>query len=183
MLFSYRNGSKQWAIGGYTGTMSTNARFSIWEDASDAVFTGSGGFGTERFTVLPGGNVGIGQSAPANKLDVNGTIHAKAVNVDLNGWQDQVFSKTYRLRPLGEVKEYINKNHHLPEVPAEAVMVKKGLNVAEMNELLMKKVEELTLYLIEKDKKDDLQSEQIKALQKQISLLKKQSSITIKKSK
>ena len=97
-------------------------------------------------------NVGIGTKNPDQKLSVNGTIHSKSVLIDLNGWSDYVFKKDYQLRPLSEVKEYIDQNQHLPEIPSEQEMIKKGLDVGEMNKLLMKKVEELTLYLIEKDR-------------------------------
>ncbi|SDP86294.1 hypothetical protein SAMN05428975_3118 [Mucilaginibacter sp. OK268] len=110
--------------------------------------------GTAVFTVLHGGNVGIGTLIPQNKLDVNGTIHAKQVNIDLSGWSDYVFKKDYPLLPLIGVKDYIDKNQHLPGIPSEQEMIKNGLNVGEMNQLLMKKVEELTLYLIEKDRKE-----------------------------
>jgi hypothetical protein len=96
------------------------------------------------------GNLGIGLTNPQNKLDVNGTIHSKSVLIDLNGWNDYVFKNDYKIRSLSEVKEYIEQNQHLPEIPSEQEMVKNGLNVADMNKLLLKKVEELTLYLIEK---------------------------------
>ncbi|MEZ2339426.1 hypothetical protein AB6735_27535 [Mucilaginibacter sp. RCC_168] len=112
----------------------------------------SNNVGSPVFTVLHTGNVGIGQTNPQNKLDVNGTMHAKAVIIDLNGWSDYVFKKEYQLPSLSEVKSYIDQNQHLPEIPSEQEMIKKGLDVSEMNKLLMKKVEELTLYLIEKDK-------------------------------
>ncbi|WEA00681.1 hypothetical protein [Mucilaginibacter sp. SJ] len=107
---------------------------------------------TEKMRILYNGNVGIGITHPQNKLDVNGTIHSKAVLIDLNGWNDYVFKKDYRLPPLSEVKAYIDQNQHLPEIPSEQEMIKKGLDVAEMNKLLIKKVEELTLYLIENQK-------------------------------
>ncbi|WEA00669.1 hypothetical protein [Mucilaginibacter sp. SJ] len=109
--------------------------------------------GSPVFTVLHTGNVGIGQTNPQNKLDVNGSIHSKSVLIDLNGWSDYVFKKDYPLRPLSEVKAYIDLNEHLPEVPSEQEMVKKGLDVSEMNKLLMKKIEEMTLYLIEQNKR------------------------------
>ncbi len=54
----------------------------------------SNNVGTPVFTVLHTGNVGIGQTNPQNKLDVNGTVHSKAVNIDLNGWSDYVFKRT-----------------------------------------------------------------------------------------
>jgi hypothetical protein len=145
--------------------------------------TGAGGDGTniERMRISPSGNVGIGIANPQNKLDVNGTIHSKAVNIDLNGWNDYVFKKDYQLRPLSEVKAYIDQNQHLPEIPAEREMIKNGLDVGEMNKLLMKKVEELTLYLIEENKAkkeqetiNSKQQTQIDELIKQVQDLKKQ---------
>jgi len=121
------------------------------------------------------GNVGIGTVNPQNKLDVNGTIHSKQVNVDLNGWPDYVFKKDYQLPSLQEVKTYIDQNHHLPEMPSEQQVAKDGLNLGEMNKLLTKKVEELTLYLIEKDNKDKEQTAQINQLKAQVELLIKNS--------
>ena len=131
------------------------------------------------------GNVGIGTSNPLNKLDVNGTIHSKQVNVDLTGWPDYVFKPNYHLPSLADIKTYINKNHHLPDMPSEAEVAKNGLNLGEMNKLLTKKVEELTLYLIEKDKEikeekalngrtTQSQQHQIDELKKQVALLIKQ---------
>lgn len=111
------------------------------------------------------GNVGIGLANPANKLDVNGTIHSKSVLVDLNGWSDYVFKKDYPLLSLSEVKAYIDQNQHLPGIPSEQEMIKNGLNVSEMNKLLTKKVEELTLYIIQENKdktalKEELSNQQ-----------------------
>ncbi len=113
------------------------------------------------FNVTRAGNVGIGTINPDAKLAVQGTIHSTSVFVDTNvPTPDYVFKDGYRLPTLAEVKAYTDKNHHLPEVPAAAEFEKNGINLGEMNMLLLKKVEELTLYLIEKDK-------QIKELQKQ----------------
>jgi hypothetical protein len=106
---------------------------------------------------LVNGNVGIGITIPQNKLDVNGRIHSQSVVIDMLGWSDYVFKKDYQLRSLSEVKDYIDRNQHLPEIPSEQEIAKDGLNLGEMNKLLMKKVEELTLYLIEKDKKEQKQ--------------------------
>jgi hypothetical protein len=69
-------------------------------------------------TLTTGGNIGIGTTTPQNKLDVNGTIHAREVKVDLTGWSDFVFAPTYKLKPLKEVEHYINTNRHLPEIPS-----------------------------------------------------------------
>ncbi len=97
------------------------------------------------------GYVGIGTANPDQQLTVNGTIHSKAVLVDNNVHPDYVFDKSYDLPTLSAIKIYIDKNHHLPEIPSAAEVAKNGQNVGEMNALLLKKVEELTLYLIAKE--------------------------------
>lgn len=100
------------------------------------------------------GRVGIGTTAPDATLAVKGTIHTQEVQVDMTGAMvpDYVFEKNYNLRTLAEVENYIKENKHLPEVPAAKDMEANGVNLGEMYMLLLKKVEELTLYLIEKDK-------------------------------
>ena len=100
------------------------------------------------------GNVGIGTLYADEKLAVNGTVHSKEVRVDLTGWNDYVFKHKYKLPLLADVKAYIDKNQHLPEIPSEAEMIKNGLNLGDMVKLQTKKIEELTLYLIEKDNRD-----------------------------
>jgi hypothetical protein len=120
------------------------------------------------------GNLGIGTTTPDQMLSVAGTIHSKEVKVDLTGFPDYVFKPTYKLRPLAEVKSYIDQNQHLPEMPSAQEVEKNGVNLGEMNKLLVKKVEELTLYLIEKDEKQQKQQEQISALLKDVQLLKAQ---------
>jgi hypothetical protein len=99
------------------------------------------------------GNVGIGTATPDAKLAVNGTIHSKEVKVDLSvPGPDYVFEPTYNLPKLNELKAYVEKHHHLPEIPSADQMVKNGVDLGDMNIKILKKVEELTLYLIEKDK-------------------------------
>jgi hypothetical protein len=115
------------------------------------------------------GNMGIGTIDPRGfKLAVKGTVHAQQVNVDLTNWADYVFDKAYYLPSLTEVKTYIDKNHHLPEIPSAEQIEKDGLNLGEMNKLLLKKVEELTLYLIEKDKETKKQEKEINELREQV---------------
>jgi hypothetical protein len=111
-----------------------------------------------------GGNVGIGTTnTKGYMLAVNGSAVATSMTVKLNAnWPDYVFKPDYRLPAISEVKTFIDQNQHLPEMPSEAEIAKDGQNLGEMNKLLVKKVEELTLYLIEKD-------QQVREQQKQIS--------------
>ncbi|MFZ6009289.1 MAG: hypothetical protein ACOYXT_02985 [Bacteroidota bacterium] len=101
------------------------------------------------------GNVGIGTTSPDSKLTVKGNIHTQEVRVDLLGAvaPDYVFEENYNLPSLQEIETYIKENKHLPEVPSAKEMEANGMNLKEMNLLLLKKVEELTLHMIEQQKK------------------------------
>jgi hypothetical protein len=107
------------------------------------------------------GNVGIGTTNPDAKLAVKGTVHAEEVKVDLQvPGPDYVFEPTYQLPSLTEIENYIKANKHLPEVPSAKEMETNGINLSEMNMLLLKKVEELTLHIIDQGKLiDKLQQE------------------------
>ena len=120
------------------------------------------------------GNVGIGTENPDAKLAVNGTIHSKEVKVDLNvPAPDYVFANDYKLRSLQEVETYVNQNSHLPEIPSAKEFAKNGIQLAEMNIALLKKVEELTLYAIEQNKRLDTIEKENKDLKKEIISIKK----------
>ena len=96
------------------------------------------------------GNVGIGTTTPDAKLAVNGQVHATEVKVTIAvPGPDYVFDKDYKLTPLEDIKNYIDQNKHLPEVPSAKEMEVNGIQLGEMNMLLLKKIEELTLYVIE----------------------------------
>ena len=127
-------------------------------------------FDLEGTTVmhLQSGNVGIGTTSPDAKLTVKGTIHTEEITVDMNvPGPDYVFEKDYNLLSLPEIETYINQNKHLPEVPSAKEMEADGLNLKEMNLILLKKVEELTLHLIEQNKVIAGQNERIKVLEKE----------------
>ncbi len=100
------------------------------------------------------GNVGIGTTNPTSKLTVAGNIHAQEVKVTINAGvvPDYVFANDYKLKSLQEVEDYIKQNSHLPEIPSATEIEKNGLMLAEMNLNLLKKMEEMTLYMIEQNK-------------------------------
>jgi len=131
---------------------------------------------TERMRILENGNIGIGTTAPAYKLDVagdiraTGTIKANEVKVTVNG-ADFVFDDDYRLRSLADVEEFITTNKHLPDIAPAAEMEQNGLNMGEFQIKLLQKIEELTLYTIEQQKQIETQSEQIRTLTESIEKL------------
>lgn len=80
-------------------------------------------------------------------------IKAKEILVEIGSWPYYVFDAGYRLRDLNEVETFINENGHLPEVPSAKQITEEGLSIGEMNHILLKKVEELTLYIIGLEKR------------------------------
>jgi hypothetical protein len=126
-----------------------------------------------------GGNVGIGTSVPADKLSVNGNIRSREVKVEITNWPDYVFEEDYKITSLENLEKYVKANKHLPEVPTAKEVSENGLELGEMNKTLMKKVEELTLYLIEQnkaliDQKNQILNQQklLEQQQKDINMLK-----------
>ena len=114
---------------------------------------------TPVFVVQSDTKVGIGTNNPMNELDVNGTVRAKEVKVE-SGWADFVFKKDYKLLTLEEVKRHIDEKGILPGVPSESDVKANGVNLGEVNALLLQKIEELTLYVI----KQQEEIEQLKVL-------------------
>lgn len=116
---------------------------------------------TDAITLLQNGKVGIGTVNPDEKLTVKGTVHASEILVDIHvPAPDYVFKKDYILRSLKEVEAYIAANQHLPEIASAKEMETKGIELGEMNMKLLKKIEELTLYVIDlKKENDNLKSE------------------------
>jgi len=104
------------------------------------------------------------------QIDEEGNVRSREIKVDLAfipNIPDYVFAEDYKLMPLAEVKAFIEKNKHLPNIKSEAEFKEDGsISLAEMNMTLLEKVEELTLYILQ-------QQEQINMLQTQFNKLKK----------
>jgi hypothetical protein len=151
----------------------TSRELSIFHSTSDGV-NGIISFGkrqesagtyTEAMRITGAGNVGIGTAdTKTYKLAVNGNAIFNKVVVKAYPWADYVFYSNYRLRPLSEVEQYINRYHHLPDVPSAEEVEKNGVDVGDNQATLLKKIEELTLYIIEQNKKIEKLTEQNKRL-------------------
>ena len=110
------------------------------------------------------GNVRIGNGSgdPSNALEVNGIVRSKEVLVEITGWSDFVFEKDYKLMSLAEVEQFVKQHGHLPDVPSANEVEENGIELGEMNALLLQKIEEMTLHLIELEKRiQELESQSV----------------------
>ena len=129
--------------------------------------------------IMPNGYVGIGTNdTKGYRFAVNGDAIFTKVKVKPYPWADYVFHASYKLRPLNEVEQYIKQHHHLPEVPSAAAVEKDGLDVGDNQAMLLKKIEELTLYVIEQNKKleeqnkkQQVQNEKLQELDRRVNAL------------
>jgi len=145
---------------------STYSNFQLQNATNNGVFTTAVMLTTDGgSSYINSGNVGIGTSNPAYKLDVLGTIRAKEVLVNLDGGADFVFEKGYKLLPIEHVANYVQENKHLPDIPSANDMVKNGVSMGDMQVKLLQKVEELTLYAIQQNKKIETLEKRINELE------------------
>jgi len=125
--------------------------------------TGSTGEGTWAKVLIGTGNQNL-----LGNFNVDGKITAAEIKVESSGGADFVFEEDYQLKSLEEVELFIQENKHLPEIPSAKQMEENGVDLAEMNKLLLQKVEELTLYLLTEH---EANKQQGKIIQKQQELL------------
>eukprot|EP01006_Ploeotia_vitrea_P016389 TRINITY_DN47017_c0_g1_i1.p1 TRINITY_DN47017_c0_g1~~TRINITY_DN47017_c0_g1_i1.p1 ORF type:complete len:510 (+),score=-70.55 TRINITY_DN47017_c0_g1_i1:67-1596(+) len=122
----------------------------------------------ERLVVNGAGNVFIGTTTDASNLYVHGNIESKLLEVKATiPVPDYVFAEDYELPTLKETEDYIKENHHLPEIPSAKEIEKDGIDVGKMNLLLLKKIEELTLHMIELKKQNSDLVNRVSELEKQ----------------
>ncbi|WP_316834532.1 hypothetical protein [Pedobacter nutrimenti] len=113
------------------------------------------------------GKVGIKTTSPGDyDLAVNGKIRTKEVRVETANWADYVFKKDYELPTLEQTEKHIKEKGHLPGIPSEAEVKAEGIEVGDMNAKLLKKIEELTLYLIELKKQNNQLSKRVTQIEK-----------------
>jgi hypothetical protein len=110
------------------------------------------------------GKIGIGTTNPGDyKLNVAGKIRADEIVVNTTG-ADFVFAPGYKLPTLSELESYIKENNHLPDLASANEMKENGMSVSEMQTKLLQKIEELTLYSIEQEKKNLALENEVKEL-------------------
>ncbi|WP_343530988.1 hypothetical protein [Pedobacter sp.] len=175
----YADGSTYQTIGADASGLGTLYRsFITWGDVPIHRFQGSST--VDLLVIKNGGNVGIGITDPQEKLAVNGKIRAREVKVEPTAnWPDYVFEESYKPMSLAEISAFVRQYKHLPEVPSAKEVAQNGLELGEMNKILLKKIEELTLLLIDQNKKNEEQDELIK---KMMAELKQQHSKKVKPS-
>lgn len=127
----------------------------------------------DHLYVAHNGRVGIGTTVPKETLSVNGKIRVHEVKVETTNWPDYVFTKDYKLMPLDSLKDFIEINGHLPEMPTAQEVEANGVQLGEMINKLLKKNEELTLHLIEKNSEIESQGKRLEKLEKLLENLKK----------
>jgi hypothetical protein len=131
--------------GRFTGDLQTNSNFVV--------------LGTSSLQ----GKVEIGDNTIASgvhntsdvMLTVDGHAIFKKVVVTQSNWADFVFADDYELPALSDVEEFIRTNKHLPNIPKEQEVIENGISLGDMDALLLQKIEELTLYMIQLQKKND----------------------------
>ena len=85
------------------------------------------------------------------KLFVETGIRTRKVKVDVAAWPDYVFYPGYKLPTLKEIEDFLKAHKHLPDVPSAQEVQKEGIDIGQTQALLLKKIEELTLYIIEQN--------------------------------
>jgi len=144
--FNAKRDSGNWTL---TGDGANNGGAVIWSTVDGSIL----------FASIPKTN-GSTQTITDSKVKENiklyltpaGVLKAKEVLVSTTGWPDYVFDKDYKLPPLSEVEKYIDENQHLPNVPSALEVESNGIQLGEMNAILIRKVEELTLYVLDLQK-------------------------------
>ncbi|GGH79770.1 hypothetical protein HNQ91_005009 [Filimonas zeae] len=142
-MASLHNGGFVWA-----NTANTTSKMVLGSDATLSLY----------------GNMYIGTTNNQKDLNVNGKIKTRKVTVTQTNWPDYVFDSSYQLKPLHQVEKFITANKHLPEVPSAATVAKEGIDLGDNQVVLLKKIEELTLYIIQQNKRIESLEQQMQTM-------------------
>jgi hypothetical protein len=162
--------------GNLYGLPASNLGIVLFQNVQNGVITSNGSnifiapLGNVTASFLTNGNVGIGTTNPGSfKLAVEGKIGAREVHVTSQSpWPDYVFSNQYKLKSLNTLEDYIKKNNRLPGMPSAAEVKNDGFELGKMNTRVVEKIEELTLYIIDLNKKIEKLEKDNATLRKQI---------------
>jgi hypothetical protein len=156
---------------------SNDQEIKLYRDGSAYGYLWSSGLGlhwgkgsnSNSITIDNNGNAGVGTvDTKGYKLAVNGKIRAQEIKVEASPWPDYVFTKDYNLPSLQETEKHIKEKGHLPGIPSTAEVKANGIDLGEMNAKLLQKIEELTLHLIEMNKKAEQQQLDINYLKSKL---------------
>lgn len=147
---------------GYAGIKNISLNFMMHynQDISNSKFA--------AMSIRSNGDVGIGTTSPREKLSVNGNIRSREIKVEAQNWPDFVFEKNYKKLSLSELEAYVQHHKHLPGVPSASEVEKNGIALGEMNKILLQRLEELALHLIEKDKQLNSQQSEMSQVVKKL---------------
>lgn len=147
-----------------------NHKLSVNPNGAMTLTAGTKPLNLEGSKITLTGKVGINttNTVAGYAFAVDGGIITDEVLIrDVEDWPDYVFGNSHRLMPLGELQTYVKQNSHLPEIPSAQEVEENGVNVGEMQQLLLKKIEELTLYTIEQQRLIENLQERINQLENQ----------------
>jgi len=149
-----RDGSEKWFLG--------------VDPIDDSFFIRRGGVNDDLF-ISTSGDVGIGTTSPGYKLDVNGDINTSG-DVRRGGTAynnpDYVFKPDYQMLSLKDLKKFLNEKQHLPGMPSSDQVKKEGVKIFEQNRLVLEKLEEAYLYILQQEESIERLEERLTALEK-----------------
>jgi hypothetical protein len=164
-----------------TGATGKLFSFGVYGQGGDSLIYGYIGgndtannvYGKPWMVFRPNGNIGIGTTNPGSyKLAVEGVLGARKIKVTQGTWSDFVFDSDYTLMPLTAVDDFIRMKKHLPQVPSAAEVAEQGLDLGNINKILLQKIEELTLYMIQENKDKKALQQQVQQLSNELQQLK-----------
>ncbi len=153
----------------FYGEINSSINFMRGGNKNDGFITFNTRGNVEQMRLDENGNLMLGTiSHRGHRLAVDGSIRATEIKIEATSWPDYVFKKDYSLPTLEETAQFIAENGHLPEIPKAADVEEDGVSLGEMNKLLLKKIEELTLHLIEQQKENRDHKKRIMNLEKHL---------------